>query len=140
MGPQVPRNAAVHQRWLGGRTPVGNVCTLPAWFQTSCLSTENKSLLFETPCLPAACFQAHVPVCVLYNKMTPLIKCQPSGKKASNHSAHALSHCHTELVTGGTGLSIICSVHKSCHLLCFLAGETEAWAEAVAGKTPCCLG
>lgn len=119
MGPQVPRNATVLQCWLGGRTSVGNVCMLSAWFPTSCLSTENKSLLFETPRLVAACFEAHVPVCVLYNKMTLLIKCQPSGKKASNHSVHALSHCHTELVAGGTGLSIICSVHKSCHLLWF---------------------
>lgn len=119
----MPRNASVHWRWPRGRPSVRNVCMLPAWFQTSCLSTENKSLLFGTPCLVAACFKAHMPVCVLYNKTTSLIKCQPGGKKASNHSVLALLHCHMELVAGGTGLSIICSRRKSCHPLCFLAGK-----------------
>jgi hypothetical protein len=81
-----------------------------------------------------------MPVCVLDNKTARLTKCQPSGKKASNHPVLALLRCHTGLVAGGTGLSIICSMCKSCHPLWFLAGETEAWEEAVAGQSLCCLG
>lgn len=37
----------------------GCVCVLPAWSQTSGLSTESECLLFYTPCSVAVGFEAH---------------------------------------------------------------------------------